>query len=101
MHRPSPTLLRLAGSLLASLLAVSCQKQAPKAADAPETTSIAPTAPAATPVMHLPDTISFNEHVQPILSEYCYHCHGPDSGTREPKDAPLRLDIEKDAFTPR
>ncbi|MDB6077985.1 MAG: hypothetical protein JWO82_1732, partial [Akkermansiaceae bacterium] len=31
----------------------------------------------------LPETISFNDQIQPILSEYCYHCHGPDSGTRE------------------
>ncbi|HSP42471.1 MAG TPA: DUF1549 domain-containing protein, partial [Luteolibacter sp.] len=49
----------------------------------------------------LPETISFNDHVQPILSEYCYHCHGPDSGTREPKDAPLRLDRVEDAFALR
>jgi hypothetical protein len=49
----------------------------------------------------LPAKVSFNEHVQPILSEYCYHCHGPDSGTREPKDAPLRLDRVEDAFQPR
>ncbi len=48
--------------------------------------------------MTLPETISFNEHIQPILSEYCYHCHGPDAGTREPKKEPLRLDIEADAF---
>lgn len=49
----------------------------------------------------LPEKISFNTHIQPILSEKCYHCHGPDSGTREPKDEPLRLDREKLAFTPR
>ncbi|MES2924994.1 MAG: DUF1553 domain-containing protein [Verrucomicrobiota bacterium] len=49
----------------------------------------------------LPEKISFNEHIQPILSENCYHCHGPDSGTREPKKAPLRLDRVADAFTPR
>ena len=85
---------------MACLLGVSCQKQTPKTSDVPETSSPAPAA-ATVPVSHLPETISFNEHVQPILSEYCYHCHGPDSGTREPKDAPLRLDIEKDAFTPR
>jgi hypothetical protein len=48
-----------------------------------------------------PDTVSFNEHIQPILSEYCYHCHGPDSKTREPKDAPLRLDRREDAFALR
>ncbi|GAA5116584.1 DUF1553 domain-containing protein [Luteolibacter yonseiensis] len=45
--------------------------------------------------------VSFNQHVQPILSEYCYHCHGPDSGTREPKKEPLRLDRGEDAFLPR
>lgn len=49
----------------------------------------------------LPDKISFNEHIQPILSEYCYHCHGPDSGTREPKDEPLRLDRVADAYAKR
>ena len=100
MHRPSPSLRRLAGSLFACLLGVSCQKQAPKTSDAPATDSPAPAA-ATVPVSYLPETISFNEHVQPILSEYCYHCHGPDSGTREPKSAPLRLDIEADAFAPR
>lgn len=45
--------------------------------------------------------ISFNESIQPILSENCYHCHGPDSGTREPKKEPLRLDREKFAFQNR
>ncbi len=49
----------------------------------------------------LPEKISFNQHIQPILSEYCYHCHGPDSGTREPKKSPLRLDRVADAFAPR
>ena len=45
-----------------------------------------------------PAPLSFNEHVQPILSEMCYHCHGPDSGTRE---AGLRLDRRDDAVTAR
>lgn len=49
----------------------------------------------------LPETISFNEHIQPILSEYCYHCHGPDAGTRAPEKEPLRLDIEAEAFKVR
>ncbi len=43
-------------------------------------------------------TLSFNEHVQPILSEHCYHCHGPDSSTRK---AGLRLDRRDDAVTAR
>jgi len=47
------------------------------------------------------DPVSFNESIQPILSENCYHCHGPDSGTREPKKEPLRLDREKFAFEKR
>ena len=49
----------------------------------------------------IPEVVSFNEHVQPILSEYCYHCHGPDAGTRAPEEAPLRLDLEEDAFALR
>lgn len=39
--------------------------------------------------------LSFNAHVQPILAEYCYHCHGADSGSRK---AGLRLDREEYAF---
>jgi hypothetical protein len=62
--------------------------------------SSSPDAPAA-PVSSLPAEVSFNEHIQPILSEYCYHCHGPDSKTREPKDAPLRLDQVEGAFAVR
>lgn len=33
--------------------------------------------------------IGFNARIQPILSENCYHCHGPDKGSRK---AGLRLD---------
>ncbi len=53
------------------------------------------------PAAELPDVIDFNDHVQPILSENCYHCHGPDSSTREPSKAHLRLDREEYAFLPR
>lgn len=49
----------------------------------------------------LPETVDFNDQVQPILSEYCYHCHGPDSSTRAPKKAPLRFDREEFAFEKR
>jgi hypothetical protein len=104
MHRFATPLHLLAGGLSACLLVTSCQKPESGASTAPEsapTTAGDPAAAPSLPVSHLPETISFNEHVQPILSEYCYHCHGPDSGTREPKSAPLRLDIEADAFAPR
>ncbi len=33
--------------------------------------------------------IAFNDHIQPILAENCFSCHGPDSSTRKGK---LRLD---------
>lgn len=49
----------------------------------------------------VPAQVNFNEHIQPILSEACYHCHGPDSGTREPKSEPLRLDRAEYAFAKR
>lgn len=35
--------------------------------------------------------IDFNSQIRPILSEYCFHCHGPDEQDREGR---LRLDIE-------
>ncbi len=45
--------------------------------------------------------VSFNADIQPILSEYCYHCHGPDEGTREPYEEPLRLDLPDEALAIR
>src|SRR5260221_8775846 len=41
--------------------------------------------------------LSFNETVQPILSEYCYGCHGPSSSSRK---AGLRLDHPEFAYAP-
>lgn len=45
--------------------------------------------------------VSFNEHIQPILSANCYHCHGPDSATRYPEHEPYRLDSPEGAFQVR
>jgi mono/diheme cytochrome c family protein/cytochrome c553 len=42
--------------------------------------------------------VSYNEHIQPIFAENCFHCHGPDSGTRKGK---LRLDLALEATQPR
>lgn len=40
------------------------------------------------------EPLSFNNKIQPILSENCYHCHGTDSASRK---GGLRLDKELDA----
>jgi hypothetical protein len=36
-----------------------------------------------------PPKIEFNRHIRPLLSDNCFHCHGPDNLARE---ADLRLD---------
>lgn len=83
-------------------LLAGCDSSSPQTQSIPPESDAKPVVEDAPVVGHkLPEVVSFNEHVQPILSEYCYHCHGPDAGTREPKEAPLRLDIEEDAFSPR
>lgn len=45
----------------------------------------------------VPDIISYNYDVRPILSDKCFKCHGPDAGKRE---AGLRLDLVEEAMKP-
>jgi len=67
-----------------------------------ESTQLAPPKPlTSVTTVSANQPVSFNEHIQPILSSYCYHCHGPDSGSRQPEKNPMRLDKEADAFTAR
>ena len=44
------------------------------------------------------DKLSFNRDIRPILSDKCFHCHGPDENKR---DSGLRLDIREEALKER
>lgn len=43
----------------------------------------------------LPEVVSYNFHIRPILSDKCFKCHGPDVSKLE---AGLRLDLPELAF---
>ena len=43
----------------------------------------------------LPDVVSYNFHIRPVLSDKCFKCHGPDGAKVE---AGLRLDKPEAAF---
>lgn len=45
----------------------------------------------------MPDIVSYNFHIRPILSDKCFTCHGPDVSKLE---AGLRLDLPEHAFAP-
>ena len=43
----------------------------------------------------LPAKVEFNRDIRPIMSDTCFHCHGPDATSRE---AGLRLDLRDEAL---
>ncbi|MEX2301945.1 MAG: DUF1553 domain-containing protein [Bryobacterales bacterium] len=44
------------------------------------------------------ETVDFQHQIRPLLSDNCFHCHGPDPETRM---AGMRLDLREDAFNKR
>lgn len=43
----------------------------------------------------LPAIVEFNRDIRPIMSDTCFHCHGPDAKSRE---AGMRLDLREEAL---
>ena len=41
--------------------------------------------------------VSFNRDIRPLMSNTCFHCHGPDASHRKAK---LRLDVREEALKP-
>ncbi|HSJ04314.1 MAG TPA: c-type cytochrome domain-containing protein, partial [Verrucomicrobium sp.] len=47
--------------------------------------------------VHGEGTLRFNRDIRPIMSDTCFHCHGPDKSSRK---GGLRLDIREEALKP-
>lgn len=52
---------------------------------------------AAVPVSYAAAPLRYNRDIRPLLSDNCFHCHGPDANRRK---SGLRLDIREEALKP-
>jgi len=93
MFTNSKNYYSIVGGFLALLLASCSEKEV---SSVPSGAKAESEAEAAVVVEH--KKLDYNRDVQPILSNYCYHCHGPDTATRKPKSDPLRLDLRDEAL---
>ena len=84
-------LLYFLGSFVLALGGRSLFKNQPKS----QTVGLAAVVELENAAEALPDRISYNFHVKPILSDKCYTCHGPDPKSVQGE---FRLDISDDWF---
>jgi hypothetical protein len=89
------------GRLAFCALVVVCATLLPQQSFGQSVAGRPSTAPSRAPTSLVSPTaafkLSFNQSIQPILSENCYPCHGPDPGARKAK---LRLDRAEFAYAP-
>ena len=45
-----------------------------------------------------PQKVDFISVIKPLLSDRCFHCHGPDQNSEDAKENDLRLDIRDEAI---
>jgi hypothetical protein len=82
-----PTYLITLWTLVGSCFFVSCEKKSP-------TANVGNADSQAETEQVLFEKVSFNNDVMPILSDKCFHCHGPDAKNQE---SGYRLDTEENA----
>jgi len=99
LRRSFSALLGIGVVSLIWLVASSGDLAAPRslAADAPAKET-APAKEASNPAKAGTTAIKFNRDIRQLLSDNCYHCHGPDAKHRE---ADLRLDVRDAAIEAR